>query len=82
MAKRGGKRIIGVLLCLAAVAVVVAGCVWARESSQTSTDNAYIRGDVTSLAPKIAEICSPEWSETGKLYDFPSDRVLAFRAPD
>ena len=54
MAKRGGKRIIGVLLCLAAVAVVVAGCVWARESSQTSTDNAYIRGDVTSLAPKIA----------------------------
>ena len=34
------------------------------------------------LAPKIVEICSPEWTETGKLYDFPSDRVLAFRSPD
>jgi NAD(P)-dependent dehydrogenase (short-subunit alcohol dehydrogenase family) len=33
------------------------------------------------LAPKIAEICSPEWTETGKLYDFPSDRILRFQAP-
>jgi NAD(P)-dependent dehydrogenase (short-subunit alcohol dehydrogenase family) len=33
------------------------------------------------LAPKIAEICSPGWTETGKLYDFPSDRILSFRAP-
>ena len=33
------------------------------------------------LAPKIVEICSPEWTETGKLYDFPSDRILSFRAP-
>lgn len=54
MAKPGSRKIIGALLCLAAVAVVAAGCVWARESSETSTDNAYIRGDVTSLAPKIA----------------------------
>jgi membrane fusion protein (multidrug efflux system) len=54
MAKPGGRKIIGALLCLAAVAVVAAGCVWARESSETATDNAYIRGDVTSMAPKIA----------------------------
>jgi NAD(P)-dependent dehydrogenase (short-subunit alcohol dehydrogenase family) len=33
------------------------------------------------LAPKIVEICSPGWTETGKLYDFPSDRTLSFRAP-
>lgn len=33
------------------------------------------------IAPKIVEICSPEWSETGKLYDFPTDKVLSFRAP-
>jgi len=32
------------------------------------------------LAPKILEICSPEWKETGKLYDFPTDRILSFRA--
>ena len=34
------------------------------------------------LAPKIVEMCSPNWTETGKLYDFPSDQVLSFRAPD
>ena len=33
------------------------------------------------LAPKIAEICSPEWLDTGKLYDFPNDRVMSFSAP-
>jgi NAD(P)-dependent dehydrogenase (short-subunit alcohol dehydrogenase family) len=34
------------------------------------------------LAPKIVEICSPEWTETGKLYDFPTDTILSFRAPE
>ena len=34
------------------------------------------------LAPKIVEMCSPEWTETGKLYDFPSDRILSFKSPD
>jgi NAD(P)-dependent dehydrogenase (short-subunit alcohol dehydrogenase family) len=34
-----------------------------------------------AVAPKIAEICSPGWTETGKLYDFPSDRILSFSAP-
>jgi len=34
------------------------------------------------LAPKIVAICSPEWTETGKLYDFPSDALLSFRAPE
>lgn len=33
------------------------------------------------LAPKIVELCVPEWTETGKLYDFPSDRVLGFNPP-
>jgi len=47
-------KIIGASVCLAAVALVAAGCVWARESGVTSTDNAYIRGDITSLAPKVA----------------------------
>jgi hypothetical protein len=35
-----------------------------------------------ALAPKIVEICSPDWTETGKLYDFPSGRILSFKAPD
>src|SRR5580658_2177923 len=34
------------------------------------------------FAPKIVEICSAGWLETGKLYDFPTDRVLSFRAPE
>jgi NAD(P)-dependent dehydrogenase (short-subunit alcohol dehydrogenase family) len=34
------------------------------------------------LAPKIVEICGPEWRETGKLYDFPLDKILSFRAPE
>ena len=33
-------------------------------------------------APKIVEMCSADWAETGKLYDFPSDRILSFKAPD
>lgn len=33
------------------------------------------------LAPKLVALASPEWSETGKLYDFPSDRVLGFVDP-
>ena len=33
------------------------------------------------LAPKIVALCSPGWGETGKLYDFPADRVLSFSAP-
>jgi NAD(P)-dependent dehydrogenase (short-subunit alcohol dehydrogenase family) len=33
------------------------------------------------LAPKLVEICAPEWNETGKLYEFPTDRVLSFASP-
>jgi NAD(P)-dependent dehydrogenase (short-subunit alcohol dehydrogenase family) len=33
------------------------------------------------LAPKIAALCTPEWTETGKLYDFPTDKILSFQAP-
>jgi NAD(P)-dependent dehydrogenase (short-subunit alcohol dehydrogenase family) len=31
------------------------------------------------FAPKLAELCAPEWTETGKIYDFPKDRVLRFQ---
>lgn len=34
------------------------------------------------LAPKLMRLLSPVWSETGKLYDFPSDKVLTFRDPE
>ena len=54
MAQLSKKKRIGMLLCLGAVVVVAAGWAWARSSGETSTDNAYVRGDVTSLAPKVA----------------------------
>lgn len=33
------------------------------------------------IAPKIAALCAPSWGETGKVYDFPQDRVLSFHGP-
>lgn len=47
------RKLIGALLCLAAVAVLVGGWAWVRSGSGASTDNAYVRGDITSLAPKV-----------------------------
>ena len=48
------KKTIGLVLCLGAVVAVTAGWAWVRSSGEASTDNAYIRGDMTSLAPKVA----------------------------
>ena len=33
------------------------------------------------LAPRIVDLCLPEWGETGKLYDFPMDRLMVFAGP-
>src|SRR5271166_6525793 len=51
-----------------------------RATAMPGEDPATLRAP-KELAPKIAEICSPDWTETGKLYDFPSDRILRFQAP-
>ena len=53
-ARPNKRKIVGALLCLAAIVVLAAGWSWAAWSGQTSTDNAYVRGDVTALAPKVA----------------------------
>ncbi len=52
-----------------------------RAAAMPGEDPASLRTP-EDLAPKILALCAPEWSETGKLYDFPQDRVLAFRGPD
>ena len=46
------KKMIGLLLCLGSAAVVAGAWAYAH-SGETSTDNAHVRGDVTSLAPKV-----------------------------
>ena len=33
------------------------------------------------LSPKILDLCSPEWTETGRLYDFPTGRLLSYQGP-
>ncbi len=33
------------------------------------------------IAPKIVDLCSPSWKQTGALYDFPTDTVQHFRGP-
>ena len=33
------------------------------------------------LAPQILKLCSPDWAHTGKLYHFPSNKVLSFQGP-
>jgi NAD(P)-dependent dehydrogenase (short-subunit alcohol dehydrogenase family) len=34
------------------------------------------------VAAKIMEMCVPQFTETGRLYDFPSRRLLSFRRPE
>ena len=34
------------------------------------------------FAPKLVAMCMADWNETGRLYDFQSDKVKNFRAPE
>lgn len=52
-ASRGKKKLAGVLLCVGALLVVAAGWTWARSNGGMSTDNAYVRGELTSLSSKV-----------------------------
>ena len=51
-----------------------------RATAMPGEDPSTLRAP-EELAPKIVEICSPDWTETGKLYDFSSDRILSFKSP-
>jgi hypothetical protein len=33
------------------------------------------------FAKKCLPLLAPEWRETGRLYDFPTDRLMDFRPP-
>lgn len=54
MAQLNRKKVLGLAMIIGALAVGAVGWAWASGSSVSSTDNAYVRGDVTSLAPKVA----------------------------
>src|SRR3546814_6638220 len=48
------RKTAGGLLLLTALVAGVAAWLWASAGAAASTDNAYVRGDITSLAPKVA----------------------------
>lgn len=50
----GRKKKLGLVLCFAAVLTLGAGWALFGAHDRAFTDNAYVRGDVTSLAPKVA----------------------------
>jgi NAD(P)-dependent dehydrogenase (short-subunit alcohol dehydrogenase family) len=33
------------------------------------------------VAESIVPMCAPDWTETGKLYDYPTRTLMTFRAP-
>jgi hypothetical protein len=35
-----------------------------------------------TVAATIVPLCRPDFSETGKLYDFRAGRLMSFRAPE
>ncbi|MGP9812668.1 HlyD family secretion protein [Rhodopseudomonas sp. NSM] len=47
------RLIAGALLCAIAMALAAGGWAWASAADEAWTDNAYVRGDVTSMAPKV-----------------------------
>lgn len=48
------NKALGLLLCLGAIGTVAAGWAVVRYDADAFTDNAYVRADVTSIAPKVA----------------------------
>ncbi|MND87437.1 putative multidrug resistance protein EmrK [compost metagenome] len=53
-ARRARQKKLGVGLCVAGVLVLAAGWAMLRAGEAAFTDNAYVRGDVTSLAAKVS----------------------------
>jgi NAD(P)-dependent dehydrogenase (short-subunit alcohol dehydrogenase family) len=51
-----------------------------RKAAMPGEDPASLKTP-EELAPHIVRLASPDWSETGKLYDFPQDRVLTPQMP-
>ena len=33
------------------------------------------------ISPRLVELCSPSWTETGAIYDVPTDTILRFQGP-
>jgi NAD(P)-dependent dehydrogenase (short-subunit alcohol dehydrogenase family) len=49
-----------------------------RAAAMPGEDPASLRTP-EEFAPKLADLCAPDWTETGKIYDFSKDKVLQFQ---
>ena len=49
-----------------------------RASAMPGEDPATLRTP-EEFAPKLADLCGPDWTETGAIYDFPRDKVMRFQ---
>lgn len=52
------RKLLGVLLCISAIAGGVMAWEWAGSGGEIATDNAYVRGDITALAPRVGGFVS------------------------
>lgn len=52
MANLNATKAIGAMLCLGTAVAMIGGWTYARSGNE-ATDNAYVQGDVTSIAPKV-----------------------------
>jgi membrane fusion protein (multidrug efflux system) len=53
MARSRHSKRIGLTLCLAAIIVAASGWAWGVADGDISTDNAYVRGDVTAISSRV-----------------------------
>jgi NAD(P)-dependent dehydrogenase (short-subunit alcohol dehydrogenase family) len=51
-----------------------------RATAMPAEDPAVLRTP-EDFAPRVLSMCTPAWTDTGAIYDFPTDRVLRFREP-
>jgi NAD(P)-dependent dehydrogenase (short-subunit alcohol dehydrogenase family) len=51
-----------------------------RAAAMPGEDPATLRTP-EELVPHLLPLCSADWTETGKLYDFPENRLMSFQAP-
>jgi NAD(P)-dependent dehydrogenase (short-subunit alcohol dehydrogenase family) len=51
-----------------------------RASAMPGEDPSTLRTP-EEFAPKLVDLCGPDWTETGRIYDFPTDKVLSFQGP-
>ncbi|KQP61152.1 SDR family NAD(P)-dependent oxidoreductase [Methylobacterium sp. Leaf108] len=51
-----------------------------RKAAMPGEDAATLKTP-DDLAPAFVRLARPDWSDSGKIYDFPTDRVVAFQPP-